>query len=173
MLTLKEIHLKFRTKLLGIGAAIALSFAILITANVLIKKNIETELSKIHKSFIPLIEIGPRLESQFSNIMRALQDSVAANDLEGLKATETLNRQLHDELGKAAEVIYPGDPKRVALLQTAVASTYTIAYDISVRLMRNETGIPIVNAMDNMKTSYGQTRELLHNALGFNKKKTG
>lgn len=171
MFKIREMQLKFRTRLLGIGTAIALSFIILITSNIVIKKNIETELSKIHKSYIPLIEIGPRLESQFSNIMRGLQDSVAAYDLEGLKTTETLNRQLVNELGKAAEIIYPGAPGRVVLLQTAVATTYAVAHDVSVRLMRNETGIPIVNAMDNLKTSYGQTKTLLHEALGFNKEK--
>ena len=156
---------------MAIEGAIALSFFILITANILIKKSVENELDKIHKSYIPLIELGPHLESQFSNIMRGLQDSVAAHDSEGLKSVNVLNRQLLNELGKEAEVISPSEPRRVTLLQSAIANNYALAYDVSVRLMRKETGIPIVNSMNKMKTSYALTKELLHKAIGFDKGK--
>lgn len=170
---MKNMHLNFRIKLSIIVGAIGLSFILLITANILIKKNVEKELVKIHKSYIPLIELGPHLESQFMTIMRGLQDAVAAHDLEGLKATEALNRQLLNDLGKASEVIYPEDPKRMALLQASIANNYTTAYDVSLRLMNNETGIPIVSAMNNMKTVYGKSKDLLQKAIIFDKEKLG
>lgn len=151
--------------------AVALSFMILISANILIENNVKKQLGKIYKSYIPLIELGPHLENQFSLIMRGMQDAVAAHDLEALKATEKLNQQLVLELKNAASDIFPEYPERMIPLLDIIKKNYSLTYDVSLRLMQEETGIPIVNAMTNMKTVFGQAKEMLQKTLVFDKAK--
>lgn len=155
----------FRTKLAINVAAIALSFILLIIANILIADRVAKELREINKYYIPLIETGPRVDAQLGLVMRSLQDAVAANDREALAATEALNQKLVEDLKNAATVIYPDDPARIAVLDTAIKNNYSIARDVSTRLMNNETGMPLVNAMNVMQATYAQTKEMLHRAL--------
>jgi len=152
-------------------AATTIGFVVLIAANIFIENSVERELFKIHGSYIPLIEVGPQLEAEFARVMRGLQDAVAAHDSEALEATRTLNQKLLDDLGKASEIIYPGEPASTSALQDAVISNYTIAHDVSLRLMKNETGIQIVDAMNEMKSKYVATNVLLRQAIVFDKDK--
>ena len=147
--------------------AITLGFAVLIAANLFIASREENELGKIHGYYIPMIAFGPRLEAQFDHVMRKMQDAVAAHDPEELEATAPLNRQLLDDLEKAAEIIYPDHTDRITPLKAAIEKNYALAHDVSLRLMQNETGLPIVNAMNSMKETYTQTNALLEKTVVF------
>ncbi len=161
----------FRTKLSAIVGAIAFGFLLLIFSNVLIASRVEKQLAKVHENYIPMIKLGPRFESEFERILRGQQDSVAAHDPERLEETAVLNRAFIDDLKNTAGVIYPDDPAKITPLITDVTELYTVSHDVSRRLMKGETGMPVVNAMTVMKNKYDQTRDLLQKSIIFDESK--
>jgi len=161
----------FRTKLSILVGAIALGFLVLVTANILIADRVETQLKKIHEYYIPLIKLGPHLESQFGQIMRRLQDAVSANDAEAFDSIDRLNRNFLNELERSAGVLYPEHPTRITPLINALSDMYDTARKISVRLMREETGMSISDALNSMQVKYAQTRTLLQEATLFDESK--
>lgn len=161
-------NLKFRTKLSVIVGLTGLGFVFLILTNILIGRQVESELNKIHDSYIPMMELGPRLETQYTKFIRSLQDTVAAHDIEGLEATVELKNQFKDELLKATGTL---DPATIKKLQIAIDEYYTVAYDVSRRLMKEETGVSIVEAMGTMKEKQAHVKKLLQQAIVFDKDK--
>jgi len=161
----------FRTKLSMLVGAIALGFLVLVTANVLIANRVEKQLKTIHDYYIPLIKLGPHLESQFERIMRSLQDAVSANDSEAFDSIDQMNRNLLNELERSAGVLYPENPARITPLASALSDMYDTARSISLRLMREETGTSIADALNAMQTKYAQVRTMLQEATLFDESK--
>ena len=62
-------------------------------------------------------------------------------------------------------------PAEVSSLQTTVGDYYTIAHNVSKRLMIGETGEGLVNAMGDMKSKHEQTSGLLKSAIVFDQAK--
>ena len=92
-------QINFRTRLTTLVGITALGFIVLIAANILVTHRVEQQLEKIHQNYIPLIELGPRLEAQFGALKRSLQDAVAAQDVEALAATGPLKDKFLADLG--------------------------------------------------------------------------
>ncbi len=168
---MKKIQLNFRTKLGVIVGTMTVGLVLLIVANLVISSNVAWELRKIHNYYVPLIEVGPKLEIQFNGVMRGLQDAVAAHDEEALSATSKLNQTLIENLEKNAEIIYPGQPEKLQELKLALETNYSVAHDVSVRLLHNETGISVVNAMGEMQKVFSHSKNLLEKAILFDEEK--
>lgn len=158
----------FRTKLAAIAGTTAIGFLALIAANFLITRRVEGQLDTIHGRYIPLIELGPKLEAKFARINRGLQDAVAAHDREALEATSALKSQFLEELVETEKVI---SPERIASLRLAVEEYYKVAQDVSRRLMEEETGESLVDSMNVMKAKHEKASRLLQEAIVFDQGK--
>jgi signal transduction histidine kinase len=113
------------------------------------------------------VELGPQLENSFERLRRGFQDAVGARDSEALAETRNLRRAFLDQLAAAHGAIAPADQVAV---RAAVEDYYVTAYDLSRRLIANETGEPILGAMTAMQRKRARCAELLKNATAFDRR---
>jgi CheY-like chemotaxis protein/signal transduction histidine kinase len=159
-------HLTFRTKLTAVVGAAALAFVILILIGTLSEHRVERQLAAIQERYVPKVELGPQLESQFERLRRSMQDAVATQDMEALAATRQLLSQFLDQLAAARDAVTPSD---AAALRSAVQDYYAAAYDISRRLIAGEKGEGLVDAMAAMQERHTQTAARLQKATALDK----
>jgi len=159
-------RITFRTKLGAIVGAIMLAFLALIVASTAIADRANRELVNIQERFLPRIELGPQLEGKLEHLQRALQDAVAAHDLEALEATVALKNDLLERFLAARGVITPGE---AAALRSAVEDYYASAHDVSRRLLTAETGEGLVEAMEAMQAKQPRTVNLLRTTTAIDR----
>jgi signal transduction histidine kinase len=156
-----------RGKLMTIVGVAALSSILLIVASTFISYRVERQLSAIQNAYLPKVELGPQLENSFERLRRGFQDAVGARDSEALAETRNLRRAFLDQLAAAHGAIAPADQVAV---RAAVEDYYVTAYDLSRRLIANETGEPILGAMTAMQRKRARCAELLKNATAFDRR---
>src|SRR6185436_7351246 len=109
---------------------------------------------------------GPQLEGKLEHLQRALQDAVAAHDLEALEATAALKNDLLERFLAARGVITPGE---AAALRSAVEDYYASAHDVSRRLLSAETGEGLLEAMEAMQAKQPRTVTLLRTTTAIDR----
>src|SRR5262249_7658927 len=147
-----------RGKLGVIVGTAAVSFLLLIGASSFIAHRVEQQLISIQGHYVPRVELGPQLETAFEQIRRAFQDAGAAHDSEALRQTAARKDRLLARLSSAESML---DPREVAAFRSAFADYYGLAYDLSQRLIANETGESIVADMTTMQGKQERTLMLL------------
>src|SRR6185369_18016689 len=125
-----------RWKLLTIVGATALALILLIVVSQVLSGRAARQMSDIEGHLVPKLALGPRLETQFERIRRALQDAVAAQDGDTLAATRAMESNILDTLAGAEATLAPGE---AAAVRAAVERYYQAAYDVSKRLIAGET----------------------------------
>lgn len=159
-------HLTLRTKLLTIAGAAGAAFVVLIATQTFLARQMNHQISTIQNQFIPLIELGPRLESQFDHLRRSFQDSVAAQDTEALEKTGALRAELLKDLSSTQTVV---DASRLVSLRQAIEDYGDAAYGVSRRLIKGETGIALIDLISQMQVKQARTEKLLKEAFAVDR----
>ena len=155
-----------RGKLMAIVGVAALSSVLLIVVSTLISYRVERQLAAIQTAYLPKVELGPQLDSTFERLRRGFQDAVGAHDAGALAATSSARDTFLAQLAAGHGAIDPGDE---AALREALADYYAAAYDLSRRLIADETGEPILSAMSAMQRKQARCAAVLKRATAFDR----
>jgi signal transduction histidine kinase/ActR/RegA family two-component response regulator len=139
-------------------SVLALGFGVLMGVSTLVERQVGRDLGLIQERFIPLIALGPRLEQAFERLRRGLQDAVAAQDADALNETRVLKASLLQTLmeGRAAM-----RPDQVSGLAQSIEAYYTLAFDVSRRLLSGESGHRLPADMLAMQTKHAEVITLM------------
>jgi PAS domain S-box-containing protein len=150
--------------IVGIAAA---AFLLIIGAGSVTALRVDRQLATIQGSYVPMLELELQLDGAFERLRRGFQDAVAAGDLDALASTEQLKGKFLDQLAAAGGAV---DPAQGAALHAALEDYYVSAYDVSRRLIANETGERLVDAMTAMQTKQTRLTELLAITTAFDRR---
>lgn len=155
-----------RSKLLFIVAVAASALVLLLSTGALVASRVEHQLSLVQRRYLPKLELGPALESQFEHIARSLQDAVAAQDAAALNEVARQKSELNRQLMAAEPALSTAD---VVLLQSTIDDYYALALDVSRRLIAGETGEQLLGSMSLMQAKQARTLEMLRKAVAFDR----
>ncbi|MGE0616668.1 MAG: ATP-binding protein [Bacteriovoracia bacterium] len=147
-----------RAKLGIVVGTAALAFLVLIGTGLYLASRMDRELTQIQDRYIPILELGPRLQGGYERVRRGLQDSVAAQDAEALESNRAIVETLVEEIRNAGSVV---GPERAAELAAAMEGYYSDANAVSRRLIAGETGETLVDAMNTMQSKHNRVSLLL------------
>jgi PAS domain S-box-containing protein len=159
-------RLTFRAKLFAIVAIAALAFVLLIVVSGVLARRGDAQLAVIQRTYIPKVVLQPELDGASERLRRGFQDAVAAHDLESLGATEKLKARFLEDLDAASGAVDAGD---LRALRVAVEDYYGAAYGVSRRLIANETGEALVEAMGEMQRRQTRMAVALEKATAFDR----
>ncbi|HET8935192.1 MAG TPA: response regulator [Polyangiales bacterium] len=149
-----------------IVAAAGLSLVTLTVTGSLVALRVEHQLSLIQRRYVPKLELGPKLESGFERITRSLQDAVAAQDLASLDESARLKNALSLQLSGAQTAL---DAQDVESARQALDEYYSLAHDVSRRLIAAETGEELVSLMSLMQAKQAEALDRLRKATAFDR----
>jgi signal transduction histidine kinase len=131
-----------------VGAA-ALGLILVMASTALIGMRETRELEAVQGRLLPRLALGPRLESDFERLGRTMQDAVAAQDRDALEQQAPAIRDAMFQRIAAA----PGalSVQQAAAIRQRTNEYYDAARDVSRRLIDQETGEPMVEAMAAMQ----------------------
>jgi CheY-like chemotaxis protein/HAMP domain-containing protein len=117
-----------------------------------------TYLDDLEGRLVPKLELGPKLETDFDQLRRRMQDAVAAQDPAALASTLEAKDRLITDVGRGGNVIDPAD---AAALRHAITSYYSTAYDVSRRMIRGEAGEALTDDIEEMQRRQHSTAVLI------------
>ncbi len=159
-----------RTKLMTILGIASAALAILIVTSSLTEEEVEHQLALIAQRHVPKLELAPKLEGQLERIHRGFQDAVSAQDPQTLEETHGMRDELLVRLTAAGALISATDATR---LRSAINDYFAAAYDVSRRLLAEETGEALVEAMAAMQAKHTRAQALLKKATSFDQRDLG
>ncbi|HEY6458924.1 MAG TPA: HAMP domain-containing protein, partial [Polyangiaceae bacterium] len=136
----------FRARLLSVAGVTALGFALIFGVSIFVNRRVDKQLAFIQSHYMPRLVLQPKLEAGLERIQRGFQDAVAAHDLEALEGTADLKAEFLRGLDGAGQAV---DPAAADALRRSLEDYWTLAYDVSRRLIAGETGegLPAAIAM--------------------------
>lgn len=158
----------FRAKLLAIVGIGAFSFFVAILTNVILTKQVLREFTSIQNEYVPMVELGPRLDVQFEKIQRSFQDAVGANDREALAETAKLKDEFFHQLASGQDYV---DPAKADSLRASMEDYFSAASNVSQRLIAGETGEMLIITMNSMQEKQMRTAQFLKEATAFDRNK--
>jgi PAS domain S-box-containing protein len=156
-----------RVKLFMIVGIAALAQILLILASAAIARRVERQLSTLQRHYLPRVELQPRLEASYERLWRGFQDATTARDREALAATRPLHAAFLEQLENARDVV---DPRAIAALRRAFEDYDGAAYEVSRRLIEDETGEGLVDAMAAMQAKQSRVVEELKKVTTFDRR---
>lgn len=144
---------RFQTKLLSIVGIAGLTFVASAVVGLFTADSVVKSVERIEARYVPLVELGPRLESDFDQLARRFQDSVASRDLEALEATRASEQQILDRLAAARAVV---DPAKVASFRKSLEDYYEAAYAVSLQMIAGQTGEAVIEKISVMQAKQAQ-----------------
>jgi signal transduction histidine kinase len=163
-----KVQLSFRTTLMTIVAITALAFGLLIFASGVVARRVEVQLFSIQNQYLPKVVLRPELEGSFDRLRRGFQDAVAAHDAEMLEATKASRQRFLEQLTAARASV---DPEDESALRDALGDYYASALDVSRRLIADETGEALVDAMASMQAKQTRLQIVLEKTTAFDGQK--
>jgi CheY-like chemotaxis protein/signal transduction histidine kinase len=163
-------RLSFRAKLNAIVATAACALIALMVAGAITSSRMEDRLAEIQQRYLPKLELGPKLEGGFDRLRRALQDAVAARDLDAMNATAALEEKFLADLDASAPALTVG---QIAAVRSVMADYYSAAVDVSRRLIGGETGERLVDAMAAMQAKQARAADLVKTVTTFDRGELG
>ena len=160
-------RITFRAKLTAIVGMAGLAFVLLIGTSELTGRRVEQQLNTIQQRYLPKVELEPRLAGLFERIRRGFQDAVAIHDIDTLAPTAELRRAFAEQLAASRGAL---DPIDAAALGTAFEDYFTSADGVSRRLIANETGEELVDAIAAMQGKQARFVEVLKTATAFDRR---
>jgi signal transduction histidine kinase len=157
-------RLTFRAKLLLLVGIAALAFVLLIVASGVVARRVELQLTAIQDQYLPKVVLKPELDSAFERLRRGFQDAVAARDSEMLASTKSLEDRFLTDLASARGAV---DPSSSSELKSALEDYYAAAFDVSRRLIGNETGEALVSAIAAMQAKQTRVSTALEKTTSF------
>jgi PAS domain S-box-containing protein len=157
----------FRSKLIAIVVTAALAQLLLIFASAVIANRVERQLDDVQRRYLPKIDLQPRLEGTVERLWRGFEDAVAAHDPETLAGTRLVRASFLDQLEGARGAL---DPMAASKLRDAFEDYDRAAYDVSRRLIADETGEAMVGAMAGMQAKQARVQQVLADATAFDRR---
>ena len=156
----------FRSQLLTLVGIAAVAFVLIIVASSVVAGRVEHQLAFIQRRYVPKVELEPQLQGQLERIERGFQDAVAAHDLDALEGTRDLKAGFLERLAAAKEATEPSD---AAELRTALDAYFTLAYDVSRRLIAGETGEAVLDAIAAMQRDQARLTTLVEKTAALDR----
>jgi PAS domain S-box-containing protein len=160
-------RLTFRAKLMAVVGISTLGFLLLVVASEVISKRLDRQLATIQTQYLPKLVLEPELGSAFDRLRRGFQDAVAAHDAEALASTRSEMTTLLGRLADAGGAIAPEDR---ASLRAALEDYFAAALDVSRRLIADEAGEAVVEAMAAMQAKQARVERALEQATSFDRR---
>jgi len=157
---------RFRNKLFLIAGASVFAVLLLIAVGIVTGARVDQQIGSIEARYVPMLELGPQVESAFDRVRRQMQDAVAAQDKESLAATQIAKARLMALLDEARPIMTGSDATAVRI---AVEEYYATALAVSSRLIAGETGEPIVEAIAHMQAVQSHAEEELKRTTTFDR----
>ncbi len=151
-------RLTFRAKLTVIIGIAALALALVTIVGAASARRGGVDHDAVQRRYLPKIEFGPQLEADFERLRRSFQDAVAAHDKDALLGTQELEASFLRRLDQAKDIVAASD---LAELRAAMQDYYAAAYAVSARLVADETGEALLDAMAVMQQKQQRAREQL------------
>ncbi len=159
------LRLSFRVKLLAIVGTATLALVVLMVTGTVLSRHVSRQLDEIRRTYVPKIELEPKLAHEFESISRGLQDAVAAQDMEALSEVRRHKERLLAELASARVI----DPAKAQEARVALEDYHGLAEDVSRRIIAGEKGEQLVEAIAAMQRKQRAAAERLVAATGFNR----
>lgn len=150
--------MSLRGKLLIIVGAAGLGLLLVIISTALIGMRETRDLKVLEGRLLPKLALGPRLEADFDRLGRALQDAVAAEDRQALEETHSIRDEMFERIAAAPNAV---SAEQARWLRKSVEEYYEAAYDVSSRLIDQETGEAIIGAMAAMQSKRAAATDAL------------
>ena len=160
-------RLGFRVRLFGIVAITAAALLAITLGSSILTARVERDLRRIQTRYLPLIELEPQLQGELERIQRGFQDAVAAHDLAALEGVHESRDQFLARLAAARNAT---DPKDAAALEASVDDYFTKAMAVSRRLISDDTGEGVVDAISAMQASQLRTAALVKRTAALDRK---
>ena len=155
-------RLTFRAKLMAIVGIAALAFVLLIVASGCSRTSRGAADRRSRSSYLPKVELEPQLEGQFERLRRGFQDAVAATTWKRWPRPPELEAAF---LVSSTARARPWTPRRRRAARRLEAY-YAAAHDVSRRLIADETGEAVVDAIAAMQAKQaGSPRSSRSDAL--------
>jgi len=161
-------RLNLRQKLAAIIATVVVAFVVNSVVGWFFDREMQNQMSNIRDQYIPLVELGYRLDTQFEAIGLGFRDAVSAQDIPGLTKVQEAKAKLIAELESAKKIVVP---EQIDQAKSAVESYFVIANETSQRLIKSESGISIMDAMTEMQTKRALAESLLKKIADFDRGK--
>jgi len=157
----------FRTKLVAIVVTAAFAQLLMIFAGAAIANRVERQLDDVQRRYLPKLDLQPRLDGTLERLWRGFEDAVAAHDPEALAATRQVHASFLDQLEGARGALEPAAASR---LKDAFEDYDHAAYDVSRRLLADETGEAMVGAIAGMQAKQTRVQQVLSEATAFDRR---
>jgi signal transduction histidine kinase len=153
-----------RAKLFVIVGAAALGLLLVIGSSAIIGIRETRDLKVLEGRLLPKLVLGPRLEEDFDRLGRGLQDAVAAQDHQALGETRAIRDQMFRRIATAPNAI---SAEQAGSLRDSIGRYYDAAYDVSNRLINQETGEALIGAMAAMQANRAAAADSLAQATSL------
>ena len=153
----------FRRKLMLFPALAAVSLALILVVTLAFGAINEQRLSRIERGYYPSVQLGRTLTERLAAVQGAMQDAVAAGELERLAAADSIRDQFLGALD-AARGNEHVDDTHLGKLRSDFDGYYDLARATSVRLIAGESGDDVVRTMESMSGGYRAVKQTLADA---------
>ncbi len=153
--------------MMGIVGVTILAFAAIVISSEVLGHHVERQLATIQTSYMPKLDLEPELDADLERIARGFQDAVATHDPDVLRETSELRTRFDEELDAAGTAV---DPRAARDLKDALNAYYDAAYDVSRRMMADETGEGLVAAAKAMQAKQARVSERIKSTAAIDRR---
>ena len=145
--------LKFAQKIWMLPGVAAVALGLVLIGVAMFGRSTTRALGRIQQGYYPSVELRQTLQADLATMQRGLQDAVAASDVDGLAAADSLAQQFRRSLavGRTNPVITAGELNALGM---QFESYYVVARRTSGRMIDHDTAASLLTAMEQMRAGY-------------------
>lgn len=153
-------RLKFSYKIALLPTLAAFAFLVILSLNLIGGRRNATRMTQIESGFYPALEVSTELRETLATIQRGFQDAVSSTDEEKLADVDKLYNTFLSQLnnGKKITVL---QKSQLGQLETSFKQYYTLAREITSRMIAGEAGESVLGSMEKMSIEYNAIRDSL------------
>jgi diguanylate cyclase (GGDEF)-like protein/PAS domain S-box-containing protein len=158
-------NLKFSQKLLLMPAVAGVAFVLIVVMTWWAGASNARLTQRIEFGHTAALELGRDLETTLEQLQRGLQDAVAVDDVDMLRATDSARDAFLERLrgGRGNPVVDPGE---IGALEAALWAYYSGARPTTERMIAGETGQRLAVDLEKMRVDYNRLRGLVQSFTG-------
>ncbi|TAK10033.1 MAG: methyl-accepting chemotaxis protein [Candidatus Manganitrophaceae bacterium] len=164
-------HLKFTHKIVLMPSLATAAFLLILVFTQMGRNADQDVMTQIENEYFPALELSRDLETVLANIQRSLQDAVAADDVEAIEKTDAIRDVFLDRLRGGKATIH--SVSEFEDLEKKFTGYYAIARETSLKMIRKEKGVSLIELLERMQESYKQVRGQLEGLTARWKKEMG
>ena len=153
-------RLKFSYKIALLPSLAAIAFLVILGLSLFGgNKNVQ-RMTQIESGFYPALEISSGLRETLAAIQRGFQDAVASTDQEKLSDVDRLYNSFLSDLDKGKKITVL-QKSEIDKLESDFTQYYSLAREITNRMMAGESGESVLASMEKMSIDYNSIRDTL------------